>query len=447
MSRAPSIRSTLVAWLAVGLAVSLVAAAALTYERARDEANALFDLQLRQTAASIIGMPIAGSGPFPGSTGDEGLVVQIWDRQGVRIYRSRAPTSESERMPERSTPGFATIDTPAGPYRVFSVLANGQIVQVGQPLQVRSELAARLALSTILPLAIITPIIALLVWIAVRRGLAPLERVADAVKKRSPSQLAPLRADGWPREVEPLVEALNGLLDRLGRAIDSQRAFVADAAHELRTPLAALTLQAQLAEREATPETRERALADLRGGLARATRVVEQLLALAREEPGVTSRPFAPVELAPLAREVVASLAPLAAAKSIDVGVAHADESLRVEGDAAALETLLANLIDNAIRYTPAGGRVDVAIERQDGDAVVAVRDNGPGIPADERERVFDRFARGHAPDATGSGLGLAIVKRIAERHGGGVQITTGLDGTGAGVVVRLPPSVATVSS
>lgn len=469
MSRARSIRSTLVAWLAAGLAVSLVVAAVLTYQRTRDEANALFDLQLRQTAASIIGMPIAGSEPFPGASGDEGLVVQIWDRQGMRIYRSRAPMSEGERMPERSTPGFATIDTPAGPYRVFSVLANGQIVQVGQPLRVRSELAARLALSTILPLAIITPIIALLVWIAVRRGLAPLERVANAVKKRSPSQLSPLRASGWPREVEPLVEALNDLLGRLERAIDAQRAFVADAAHELRTPLAALALQAQLAEREATPGARERALADLRGGLARATRVVEQLLALAREEPGVTSRPFVTVDLALLAREVVGSLAPLAAAKSIDLGMANVDGDVTIEGDRDALETLLANLVDNAIRYTPPGGRVDVAVERQGNDApirytrpggrvdvavqrqgndaLIAVRDSGPGIPADERVRVFERFARGAAPDAPGSGLGLAIVKRIVERHGGTVQLAEGLDGKGLGVVVRFPAAGSDASA
>ncbi len=439
MSRARSIHATLVAWLAVGLALSLVAAAVLTYQRARNEANALFDLQLQQTAASIIGMPIAGSGPFPGSSGEDGLVVQIWDRQGVRIYRSRPPTPEGERMPEQSTPGFATIDTPSGPYRVFSVLANGQIVQVGQPLHVRSELAARLALSTILPLAIITPIIALLVWIAVRRGLAPLDRVADAVQKRSPSQLAPLDAKGWPREVEPLVEALNGLLGRLERAIDSQRAFVADAAHELRTPLAALALQAQLAEREATPEARERALADLRGGLARATRVVEQLLALAREEPGVASRPFVHVAVAPLAREVVASFAPLAAAKSIDLGMANADDGVRIEGDPDALKTLLANLIDNALRYTPPGGRVDVTVERHDDTVLIAVRDTGPGIPADERDRVFERFARGIAPDAPGSGLGLAIVKSIVERHAGTVALTEGLDGAGVGVLVRLP--------
>ena len=431
-----SIRATLVAWLAAGLALSLIVAGVLTYQRARDEANALFDLQLRQTAASIIGMPIAGDAPFSGVPGDEGLVVQIWDRRGVRIYRSRPATGEGERMPAER--GFATIDTPQGPYRIFSVLANGQIIQVGQPLQVRSELAAKLAFSTILPLAIIAPIIALLVWFAVRRGLAPLARVADAVGRRSPSQLAPLNARGWPSEVEPLVDALNALLARLGHALDAQRAFVADAAHELRTPLAALALQAQVVEREATPEARQRALSELRGGLTRATRVVEQLLALAREEPGVTSVAFAPVDVAALARDTVAALAPIATAKSIDLGVAKADD-LSVPGDADALQTLLANLVDNAIRYTPAGGRVDVVVERDGMQALIAVRDDGPGITTDERGRVFERFARGASPEASGSGLGLAIVKRIVERHGGTVTLDGGLDGRGVGVVVRLP--------
>ena len=437
--RAPSIRTALVTWLAAGLALSLVAAAVLTFQRARDEANALFDLQLQQAAASIIGMPIADSTPFAGTTPDDGLVVQIWDRQGVRIYRSRATPQEGDRLPSQRTPGFATIDTPAGPYRVFSVLANGQIVQVGQPLHVRSELAARLALSTILPLALVTPVIAIFVWVAVRRGLAPLSRVAAAVQKRSPRQLAPLDAGGWPREVEPIVQALNGLLGRLEHALDAQRAFVADAAHELRTPLAALALQAQLVERETTPEARAQSLRDLRGGLARATRVVEQLLSLAREEPDAAPAVFAPVDASALMRETVAALNPLAAAKSIDLGVTRADDAAIVSGDADGLRTLLANLVDNAIRYTPAGGRVDASVEARDASVIIAVRDDGPGIAPAERDRIFDRFARGDAPSAPGSGLGLAIVRRIAQRHGGSVAIGEGLDGRGAGLVVTLP--------
>ena len=181
--------------------LSLIAAAVLTYQRARDEANALFDLQLQANRRVDHRHADRRQRPFPGSSGEEGLVVQIWDRQGVRIYRSRPPTGDGERMPAQSAPGFATIDTPSGPYRVFSVLANGQIVQVGQPLQVRSELAARLALSTILPLAIIAPIIALLVWFAVRRGLAPLDRVADAVQQAlaEPARAAATRTAGRAR--------------------------------------------------------------------------------------------------------------------------------------------------------------------------------------------------------------------------------------------------------
>ena len=298
-------------------------------------------------------------------------------------------------------------------------------------------------MSTILPLALVTPLIAVFVWFAVRRGLAPLSRVAAAVQKLSPSQLAPLRPLGWPREVEPLVQALNVLLGRLERALDAQRAFVADAAHELRTPLAALTLQAQLVERETTPDARARALGDLKGGLARATRVVEQLLSLAREEPGVASSAFVPVDSASLVRDTVASLSPLAAAKSIDVGVTRADEGALVQGDSDALRTLVANLLDNAIRYTPSGGRVDASAETQDASVVLAVRDNGPGIDANERERLFERFARGTAPDAPGSGLGLAIVKRIAQRHGGSVALGEGLDGRGVGIVVRLPRALS----
>ena len=435
-SAAPSIRRTLTLWLAAGLAVALAAAAVLTYLRARDEANALFDLHLQQTAASLTGLPVAGAGSGAGF-GDEGLVVQIWDRSGMRLYRSQPAGADESRMPGRSTPGFATIDTPSGRYRVFSVLAGGQLVQVGQPVAVRNALAAKLAASTVLPLAVVAPLVALVVWFALRHGLAPLARVAAAVQKRAPGQLAPLAATGWPREVAPLVDALNGLLGRLARALDAQRAFVADAAHELRSPLTALGLQAQLAERATDDAERRRALAELRGGLTRATRMVEQLLALARQEPGVLERPFAPVDLAALARDAVATFAPLAAAKSIDLGIERADAAT-VAGDADALATLLANLVDNAIRYTPAGGRVDVLVEARPTPRVT-VRDDGPGVPTAERSRLFERFVRGGDASAPGSGLGLAIVERIATRHGAKATLADGIGGKGLAVVVAFP--------
>jgi len=251
--------------------------------------------------------------------------------------------------------------------------------------------------------------------------------------------LEPLSEAALPSEVRPLVHALNGLLERLDHALVAQRSFIADAAHELRTPLTAVHLQAQLAERATSDAERAAALSELKGGLERATRLSEQLLALAREEPGVSERAPVSVDLGASARGIVADLAPLAAAKNIDLGLSE-HPGVQVRGDADAIATLISNLLDNAIRYTPLSGRVDVAVSSKDDAAALAVCDNGPGIAPEERERVFDRFYRGAAAHAArGSGLGLAIVRRIGERHGATVELGPGIDGKGLGVTVRFP--------
>ena len=428
-----SIRRALLLPLAGGLAVALVVATVATYLRARDEATALFDVQLSQLAASVTGMPL-GVAPGGGAAGgqEQPLVVQVWNRDGVQVYRSQG----ARAAPERRSPGFSTVQSNDGPWRVYSVLAQGQLIQVAQPLAVRDQLAASLAFSTILPGLVAAPLIGLLLWFAIARALRPLDRLADAVGAKTPRELRPLPADGWPREVTPLVGALNGLLGRLDGAMDAQRAFVADAAHELRTPLAAVHLQAQLAERAHGEPERHAALDTLRGGLKRATRVVEQLLALAREDHAALAAKHESVDLAALARDAVADHADLAAAKDVDLG-AEPLEALAVDGDRASLATLAANLVDNAVRYAPAGGRVDVSVELRDGAPAFVVRDDGPGIPPDERAQAFERFARGRRTDVPGSGLGLAIVKRIAERHGATVALGEGAAGRGLEVVVR----------
>jgi two-component system OmpR family sensor kinase len=312
-----------------------------------------------------------------------------------------------------------------------------------------------MALRTIVPLLLIAPLLALFMWYGVTRGLSPLARVTAALGKRSPGGLDPLDEAGLPDEVRPLVHALNGLLARLDRALGAQRAFIADAAHELRTPLTAVHLQAQLAERATDETARRAALAELKSGLTRATHLVEQLLTLAREEPGVADRGTAPVNLAELARSVVGELGALAAARGVDLGAAGsaadapAARAVVVEGDAAGLRALIENIVDNAVRYTPRDGRVDVCVEAEGADAVLAVRDSGPGIPASERTRVFDRFYRAPAAgaaDVPGSGLGLAIVKRIAERHDATIALGPGIAGPageGLTVTVRLPLSLA----
>ena len=434
-----SIRRQLLVSLLGGLVLAIIAAAVGTYLRARDEANALFDYQLKEMAASLTDAPFAAAPAGVGALGpgSNALLVQIWDRNGVQLYLSQP----HRVLPPNAQLGFTTVDTATGAWRVFSTLAEGQVVQVAQPMSARRELAASMALHTVVPLLLALPVLALLVWLTIARGLAPLDRVAAAVERRSPALLQPLSESGLPREVKPLVGALNGLLGRLGVALDAQRSFIADAAHELRTPLTAVHLQAQLAER-ATGETERRAaLADLKTGLERATRLVEQLLTLAREEPGVADREPATVDLPALARGVVADLAPLAAAKRIDLGL-NAEPGIELKGDADALATLLSNLVDNALRYTPEGGRVDVGVAIDAGRPVLSVRDSGPGIPQADRERVFDRFVRGSTATGAvrGSGLGLSIVKRIAERHRADIDVGPGLVGAGAGISVRFPP-------
>ena len=446
-----SIRKQLLVWLLAGLLLGVAVAAVGTYLRARQEANALFDHQLQEMVASLTDAPFAAAptGASGNGAADDALVVQIWDRNGMQLYLSQP----QRVLPQHAQLGFTNLRTESGEWRVFSALTGSQVVQVAQPMRARRELAASMALRTIVPLLAVLPALGLLIWFIIARGLEPLERVAAAVGRRSPTQLEPLAERGLPGEVQPLVRALNGLLERLGEALAVQRTFIADAAHELRTPLTAVHLQAQLAERAATEAERRKALADLKSGLERATRLSEQLLTLARTEPGVDApeRPEALVDLTALAREVIAELAPLAAEKAVDLGLSEGGKAV-VRGDAEALRTLLSNLIDNAVRYTASNGRVDITAQDEGDRVALAVRDNGPGIAPAERARVFDRFYRGQSastPQAAqrastrGSGLGLAIVKRIADRHGAEIALGEGLEGKGLGVTVRFPPAAA----
>ena len=446
----------------------MVAGIAITggvvYRQARDEANALFDMQLRQFAAAL---PVRAFGALaPQAPGvpeaGEDVVIRIWNRIGVFVYSSHADVP----LPARAELGLTTVTTPRGDWRVYATMVDQNLLEVAQPMRVRSALAAQVALRTVLPLVILLPILAGSLWWVVGRGLAPLRRVAGEVAARKPEALERLSEDALPEEVAPLVASLNRLLADLATARDAQRAFIADAAHELRTPLTALQLQLQVAERAGDASARATALGALREGLERASRLVEQLLALARAEPDA-DRASAPLEsgaahardstrvdLLALAHASVAAHAHLALDRGIDLGIGlhatHPEEvaepvadaiPIEVVGDRDALFTLLGNLIDNALRYTPHGGRVDVGVESRDDAVVLSVSDDGPGIATHERERVFDRFHRGDAAraagDTRGSGLGLAIVRRIAERHGASVVLVDAAQGSGLTVEVR----------
>jgi two-component system OmpR family sensor kinase len=251
--------------------------------------------------------------------------------------------------------------------------------------------------------------------------------VTSALDARHPEALDPLPDQRLPLEVQPLVRALNGLLERLATALDIQKAFVADAAHELRTPLAAVQIQSQLVARAKDDTARSEALADLQAGVTRATRLAEQLLALARSEPDGLAATNA-IDLRALLQDCVVAYAPLAQNRSVDLGI-EASEAATVIGDADALRVMFNNLVDNATKYTPRGGRVDVGLDVEEGHPVVRIADSGPGIEPAERDRVFDRFYRAGAganrarTDVAGSGLGLAIVRRIATQHHAAVRL------------------------
>jgi two-component system OmpR family sensor kinase len=301
-------------------------------------------------------------------------------------------------------------------------------------------MASNLALRTLGPIAVMMPILMLVVWWVVSGSLEPVARVRKQLASRQADDLSPVSDAGLPDEVRPLVQELNLLFGRVRQAFDTQQTFVADAAHELRTPLAALKLQVQSLERADSradsAEARKLAISRLSAGIERATRLVEQLLVLARQE--ASAAPRQPVELAGLAKRAVADLIGVAQAKHIDLGLQRADAG-EVEGQPEALMILLRNLVDNAIKYTPSGGTVDVSVVAEQGALVVTVEDSGPGIPLVERERVFDRFYRVPGSEAAGSGLGLAIIKAIAERHGATLSLGESPRLKGLAVTVRFP--------
>lgn len=437
-----SIQRTLLWWLAAGLMAGIAIATVLIYGQARQEANALFDYQMKQVAAALPSQfadPVAPPFLVEGGAGvdllhaDEDVVIHIWDGSGRSLYLSHAHPA----LPARAELGFSNVTTGEGEWRLYSMQLGPAVVQIAQPMSARRTLAARMALRTVAPLLLLLPLLAWLVWMAVGRGLRPLREIATEVRARDANALTPLAVRPMPDEIAPLSDALNQLLGRLSHAIDTQRAFVADAAHALRTPLTALQLQAQLVERAEDPQARRQAVGNLRQGLERLTHLVAQLLTLARQEPGAVTLTQEPLDLHELATGVVADMAQAALDREIDLGLdADSVPTVRVRGDTDALRILLTNLIDNALAYIPRGSRVDVQVRQAtDGRAVeLLVSDNGPGIPAAERGRVFDRFYRVPEAPTGGSGLGLAIVAEIAQSHGARVS----LEDAGPGLRVRV---------
>jgi signal transduction histidine kinase len=431
-----SIRGRLLGALIILVALISLLAAVVTYRRVLNETSTLFDYQLRQMALSLRSqISLAPRIEVPPDQGDTDFVVQIWDIFGARTYLSRPGLP----MINQTVLGYANLSLGGKAWRAYGLQTGAGVIQIAQPVSVREGLARAAAERVVIPLILLLPIMIVAVAWIVRRGLMPLQYVAAEVQRRDVHSLRPLGTGDLPREIEPLVRELNRLLGRLQEAFSVQRAFISDAAHELRSPLTALRLQLQLLDRAPDETARLEARARLGGAVERAIHLAEQLLTLARSDPQELAGEFGPVDLAAVAAEAITDTHELALARNIDLALDGAPGCL-VRGNGEALRILTRNLIDNAVRYTPPGGSVLVRCRSKAEGALLEVTDTGPGIPAAERERVFDRFHRRAAAQAEGTGLGLAIVKSIAGHHGARVVLGDA-PGGGLHAAVEFPES------
>lgn len=430
-----------------GLVIALaLGAGAFSFLTAFEEANELQDDQLRQMAALIDQHEVPVGSARPGSPEravdpDSQFVVQVVGAPAALAVAGGAPVLA---LPAQLTDGLQTMVIGHDSWRLYvSPLHTGAKLVVGQQTAARDEIARTGALRTVLPLLALVPVLLVLVGVIVRQALKPVLALSRELDRRSEHDLASLQDHGVPNEIRPFTGSINRLLGRVARSMQAQRRFVADAAHELRTPLTVLFLQAEAFAGKDLPDGARERVANLRQGIQRARSLLEQLLTLARFEAAPAPiAPPAPISAMSALRTVIEEQLPMAEAKHIDLGVVGdgADALVRVRD--VELHSLLRNLIDNALRYTPSGGRVDVGLRQDAGGVTVEVSDSGPGIPVAERERVFDPFYRVLGTDTEGSGLGLSIVKTLADRMGITVKLADARSDTGLGglrVLVSFP--------
>lgn len=441
--RPKSLRRRLIAGVSLATLLIWTLAAILSYVEARHEVEELMDAQMAQTArlllaqahidpARLAELPAHMDGARGTRNRRNALAPEyrILGADGATLLASaNAPATTME-----AALGYARTTHRDQSWRTLVLEAeDGALrVQIAIPDRARDKEALEIAARTVTPIALLVPLMLGLIYLSVRRGLKPLDDLAGDVAARSPENLTALAATAAPLEAQPLVQALDRLLARLAAALDNERRFTADAAHELRTPLAALKVQAQVAM--ATPDAAQQrhALAQVIAGADRATRLVEQLLRLARLDPLVRLPDPRPLDLAELARQAVADAC---AAGPARLTTALPGTPVTVQGDGDLLAAALRNLVDNAMRHAPADGRIVVGAGVADGERILEVIDDGPGVPEAELPRLVERFYRGRETVAEGSGLGLAIVRRIADLHGARLEVE---NRAGGGFVARL---------
>ena len=457
-----SIRRRLLVTLLSVVAFSWLITALVVYFDSRHEIEELFDAQLAQSARVLLAMSehelaeqqiyqsmLGGSGvtesveiSFSDTAGigheyEDKLAFQVWTGDNhLALHSANAPTHRS--LASRGV-GFSNQLIENNIWRVFSLTGEPSEIRilVGQSLEIRNELIGAISNRLLTPVLLSLPVLALLIWYGIAHAMRPLLQLAENVHNLEPDQLKPLSLEDIPDESRPLVESLNLLFGQLQYAFDNERRFTADAAHELRTPLAALRVQAQVALGANDNEARQHALRRIIQGVDRATHLVEQLLTLARLDPENALQDTVPLKLADICQGTLVELADTAQEKHTELAL-EAECDGQIMGNQNAIYIMLRNLIDNAIRYTPEKGSVCVKVDCSKNAIRLTISDNGPGIAPEEHAKVMERFYRGSTARASGSGLGMSIVQRIIGRHNALLELGKSAHG-GLEVSIRFP--------
>lgn len=444
-----SIERKLLLWILGTLLLGSALVALTAYAVTLAEMNEVFDSDLRNVAQGLANYhrdnaeAVQARPPVlvlrAAEADDTDIETFAWDRAGRRIYASDARVGSTFT----TTPGLSRVRLGRQRWIVYTVVHETGVVQAAQRWSSRRVMAGESAAKILPFLLVLAVVVAGLLVYGLRRGIRPLDDAARDIAGRSARSLTAIDSSSVPTELQPVVRAINGLMARLDQSFAAQREFLNDAAHELRTPIAALRVQLHLLEKSTGDTDRAGATQALKQGVARAQRLVEQLLAVARTDPAGHPEPLAPVDLGELVHAVLESEAARAEDWGIDLG-AELRRPVTVLGDAEQLAVLLRNLIDNALRFTPRGGVVDVGIDVLRDRPVLWVSDTGPGIAPEDRPQLFSRFFRSRSTravprDSAGSGLGLAIVQAVAERHGASVELVERAERAGLEVRVSFP--------
>jgi two-component system sensor histidine kinase TctE len=460
MSGRTTLRRQVLAWVSIPLGILWLVSAFSDYDIAKRFVNGAYDRALLESALDIGRQVRVLRGRVYVDLPEVAVQMLRSRESGQFFYLVTGPdkeyiTGEPDLQPAQTTPSgqaayyndtyhnqeirVAVVKLPVETEDVRGLVT----VQVAETLSPRTDLLREVLLRMALPQALLAIFAGAVIWFAVGRGLTPLSTLRREIEQRSHRDLSALSVTNVPAEVRPLVESTNGLLHRLSMVLAAQQRFIADAAHQLRTPIAGLRTQTELARRQSSPADVQAALAQLQTAAERTTHLINQLLSLARAEPSAErAQPLDKVDLGTLARDVTMECVPRALAHNIDLGFESRGTSSEIHGDDFLLREMLGNLIDNAIHYTQPGGHVTVRVSREHENLLLSVEDDGPGIPEAEREAVLERFHRVLGTGVEGAGLGLSIVREIVTRHGGQIRLLSGADNRGTLALVTLPLTV-----